>query len=61
MAYSEGKDRRNKDYKKPPACLLCKHYYICDGIENEVKDFKPIPEGGGKIVDVNYYREGFYE
>ena len=61
MAYKTATERRMKDYKKPKECLLCKYLYICDGVENEVKGFKAKPENGKKILDVNHFREGFYE
>jgi MoaA/NifB/PqqE/SkfB family radical SAM enzyme len=52
---------RLRDYKKPPACLLCKYFYICDGLENQMKDCTVVHEPGEKITDVNHFRKGFYE
>lgn len=61
MAYQTADTRRQRDYKKAPACLSCKHLYICDGVENQINNFKYIPSKGEKIRDVNHYRENFYE
>ncbi|MAF36175.1 hypothetical protein CL622_03600 [archaeon] len=61
MAYDTATIRRMKDYKKPSECLSCKYLYICDGVENEVKQFIPLPVEGKKITNVNYYRKGFYD
>jgi MoaA/NifB/PqqE/SkfB family radical SAM enzyme len=52
---------RRKDYKKPPACLKCKYFFICDGIENEVTNTTVLPVKGEKITDINHYRRNFYE
>lgn len=61
MAYQVASEVRERDYSKPSSCLKCKYYYICDGIENQVKGSKPTPVPGVKINDVNHYRHGFYE
>jgi MoaA/NifB/PqqE/SkfB family radical SAM enzyme len=50
---------RLKYYKKPKECLNCSHFYICDGIENEL-DIPVYPIEGDKITDVIHYRKGFY-
>lgn len=61
LAHQTANSRRQRDYTKSSACLKCKHLYICDGVENEVKNFEPIPVSGEKIRDVNHYRADFYE
>ena len=61
MAFQVARKRREEDYKKNKECLKCKHYYICDGVENEVVNFSPVAEPGKKITEVNYYRNNFYE
>ena len=60
LAYNKAARDRLKDYKKPKECLNCKHFYICDGIENQV-DCRVLPLRGDKITDVNYYRGNYYE
>ena len=60
MGYNRAKKDRVEGYKKPKECLQCKHFYICDGIENEVT-CNVLPDQGDKITDVNHYRKGFYE
>lgn len=52
---------REKDYKKPSACLKCKYFYICDGVENEVTNAAVHPVKGKKITDINAFRHEFYE
>tara|TARA_B100002019_G_scaffold293442_1_gene321091 strand:+ start:2481 stop:3374 length:894 start_codon:yes stop_codon:yes gene_type:complete len=61
LAYNATTIERLKEYYKPIECLGCKYYYICDGVENSVKNFKPCPSPGVKINDVNHFRAGFYE
>lgn len=57
-AYNACKTHRHRFYKKTTACLKCKHYYICDGIEKEIADHTPVfPEQGDKIKQVNFYRK----
>lgn len=51
---------RLKYYKKPHQCMKCSHFYICDGIENEL-DIRVYPIEGDKIKDVIHYRKDFYE
>jgi len=60
LAYTKAKKDRLDTYKKPLACFKCKHFNICDGVEKQVKNFKPIPAPGKKIDQVNFYREEFY-
>lgn len=61
MAYGAAEALRMKDYKKPPACLSCKYLYVCDGVENEVDKFMPLPDSGKKITQVNAFRNRFYD
>jgi MoaA/NifB/PqqE/SkfB family radical SAM enzyme len=52
--------KRNRTYYKTADCLKCKHYYICDGVEKQIKDITLQPEEGDKITQVNFYRKEFY-
>jgi len=61
LAHQTAKRRRLRDYKKSIACLKCKYYNICDGVENQVKQFNYLPVSGKKIKHVNHFREDFYE
>lgn len=47
-------------YYKAPSCKDCKNFYICDGIDNKLKDQELIPIPGKKILDPNHYRKDFY-
>lgn len=47
-------------YYKAPSCKDCKNFYICDGIDNKLKDQELTPIPGKKILDPNHYRIGFY-
>jgi MoaA/NifB/PqqE/SkfB family radical SAM enzyme len=58
--YRAAEIKRNRSYYKTRACTGCKHYYICDGIENQIKDPAITPEAGEKITQVNHYRRGWY-
>ena len=60
MAYEQASIERNKAYNKPIECLKCKFYNICDGVEKQVKNFKPLPVSGARIRDVTHYRKHFY-
>lgn len=61
IAHRMASHSRVSDYKKPGKCIGCKHFYICDGFENQIHDPVAIPESGKKIQDINHYRNGFYE
>lgn len=61
LAYKTATQRRTEDYVKSSRCLTCKHLYICDGVEKQVKNFKYKPQHGKKIKNVNHYRTNFYE
>lgn len=58
--YEAAAFKRNRTYYKTADCLKCKHYYICDGVEKQIKDVTLIPEAGEKITQVNFYRKGWY-
>lgn len=58
--YNSAKSNRLHSYYKKPECLKCKHYFICDGVENQIKEITLYPENGDHITEVNYYREGLY-
>jgi MoaA/NifB/PqqE/SkfB family radical SAM enzyme len=59
LGYSAAARGRLDGYSKPKECIKCKHFHICDGVENEVS-VTVFPESGQKITDVNYYRKNFY-
>jgi MoaA/NifB/PqqE/SkfB family radical SAM enzyme len=59
--YDAAAFKRNRTYYKTADCLQCKHYYICDGVEKQIKDIKLQPEPGNKIDQVNFYRKGYYK
>lgn len=61
MGYQAAGTVRFEDYVKPSACVTCKHFHICDGIEKQVTNCSVNPMSGEKITDVNYYRHGFYD
>lgn len=58
--YAEAAKKRNWTYYKTKDCLDCKYYYICDGVEKQIKDIELQPEPGEQITQVNYYRKGWY-
>jgi radical SAM protein with 4Fe4S-binding SPASM domain len=58
--YNTAKKHRMESYHKPDGCKTCKYFYICDGLENGVNE-KVNPVEGKSILDVNYYRKGYYE
>ncbi len=59
--YSAAAFKRNRTYYKTKDCLECKHYYICDGVEKQIKNIILKPEPGEKIDKVNFYRKGWYD
>jgi len=59
--YDSAKKNRMQSYRKEQKCLKCKHFYICDGVENKVTNVELKPEEGDKITEVNFYRKGWYE
>jgi hypothetical protein len=58
-SYRAAESDRLNYYKKPKECLKCSHFYICDGLEQEL-DANVYPIEGDKITDVIHYRKGFY-
>jgi MoaA/NifB/PqqE/SkfB family radical SAM enzyme len=58
--YDAAEIKRNWTYYKKQECLSCKHYYICDGVEKQIKEIELFPEEGEKITQVNFYRKGWY-
>lgn len=58
--FDAAREKRNNTYYKKKECLSCKYYYICDGIEKQIKNIELKPESGEKITEVNFYRKGFY-
>jgi radical SAM protein with 4Fe4S-binding SPASM domain len=58
--YDAAAFKRNRTYYKTADCLKCKHYYICDGVEKQIKNITLQPEEGEKIDQVNFYRKGYY-
>jgi MoaA/NifB/PqqE/SkfB family radical SAM enzyme len=60
IAYEAAKEERLYTYKKPIACIRCKYFNICDGIEKP-SGVQVIPVRGQKIKDINYYRKNFYD
>ena len=56
FAYTECGRQREVFYHKDVKCVTCKHFYICDGVEKEVKGTPLFPEPGEKIKEVNFYR-----
>jgi MoaA/NifB/PqqE/SkfB family radical SAM enzyme len=58
--YAAAAKKRNWTYYKTQDCLKCKYYYVCDGVEKQIKDVTLHPEAGEKITQVNFYRKGFY-
>jgi MoaA/NifB/PqqE/SkfB family radical SAM enzyme len=62
LAYIAADQDRQRSYYKPHACLKCKYYNICDGIEKQIPNgndlVKPIP--GKKIKLPTHFRKSFY-
>ena len=61
--YESAKQNRLLSYYKKKECLGCKHYFICDGIENQIKEIELHPEtveSEDRITDVNEYRKDYY-
>jgi MoaA/NifB/PqqE/SkfB family radical SAM enzyme len=58
--YESAYRNRLHTYYKTGACLSCKHFFICDGVEKQITSVELIPEPGDKITQVNFYRKGWY-
>lgn len=56
--FKTAKSLRLGNYMKKRDCMFCKHFKICDGIDNGIDVF---PDRGVVIENVNYYRHAFYE
>jgi len=54
--YNEAFIKRNYTYYKPRDCFSCKYYYICDGIEKNIKNQELYPDAGKKIKDPMEFR-----
>lgn len=61
LAYDAAKNFRISSYTKHESCKLCKYFFICDGVEKQLKETPLQYVTGTKIFDVNYFREGFYD
>ena len=61
LGFNHAAKCRVSEYKKPPECLKCKFFYICDGLENEINQVDVLPVPGEKITSINHFRKGFYE
>ena len=59
--YGAAERKRNWTYYKKKECLDCKHYFICDGVEKQIKEIELKPEIGEKIKSVNFYRKDWYK
>jgi len=56
--YKEAFNKRNYTYYKPQKCFNCKYFFICDGIEKNIKDSQEIfPISGDKIKNVMEFRK----
>lgn len=55
--YAKAKEKRLHSYFKPRACLECKYFDICDGVEQAIGESQNLnPIMGEKIKDVMYFR-----
>lgn len=61
QSFSMAAHDRIINYHKEDSCRNCKHYYICDGIDKSLKGTDLPPTDGEKILEVNFYRKGFYD
>jgi MoaA/NifB/PqqE/SkfB family radical SAM enzyme len=60
-AYKMAERDRLSFYTKKKECLLCKYFYICDGVENELaKHTEVAPVKGDRVFDVNHFRGNYY-
>lgn len=58
--YEAAKKNRLNSYYKKEECMLCVHFNICDGVENQIKEIELHPEDGEKITNPNHYRKDYY-
>jgi len=61
FAHDHCADHRVRFYRKEVDCLKCKHFYICDGVERELKNVPVFPEEGEKITQVTFYRKNHFK
>ena len=61
QSFAVASDDRIINYHKDESCRNCKHFYICDGIDKSLKGTELLPADGEKILEVNFYRKGFYD
>lgn len=61
FAYKHCADHRSRFYYKPPTCMTCKYFHICDGVENELKGTEVYPTPGEKILEVTHYRKDHFK
>lgn len=61
LAHEECTYHRVTFYHKEVKCMTCKHNYICDGVEKEIKGTEVFPAPGEKITNVNFYRQGHFK
>jgi len=54
--YNEAFEKRNYTYHKPRECFNCKYFYICDGVEKNIKNQELYPIDGVKIKDPMEFR-----
>ena len=59
--YESAKQQRTRSYYKTKECMQCKHFYICDGVENQIQNVTLTPANGERITKVNFYRQGYYK
>ena len=52
---------RIEGFHKEESCRKCKYFYICDGIDKQLKGQELVPIEGDKINDPNHFRKGFYD
>lgn len=61
FAYKHCADHRTRYYQKDSACVKCKYFYICDGVENEIAGTPIYPVDGEKITEVTFFRKHHFK
>jgi MoaA/NifB/PqqE/SkfB family radical SAM enzyme len=61
LAYAQCADHRIRYYRKDVKCVTCKYFYICDGVEKELKNTPMIPVEGDKIKEVTFFRKDHFK
>ena len=59
--FDVARNNRVNSYYKSKKCMLCKYFYICDGLERDIDLTIVNPIKGDMIREVNYFRKDFYE